>query len=100
LVTQYNKKTIEDFQLHLNQVDAEVPSAFSLRRVVEESWESIQHARDRQISWDTIASVLQQAAQINGHDVEIRAATVRKYFVAFTNHSRSSPRRKAGVGLF
>jgi hypothetical protein len=96
LVTHYDKKTIDDFQLQLKRVDADVPSRFSLRGVVEASLESIRDARDRHISWDTIATVLQQSAHANGHEVEIHATTVRKYFVALTKRSRPITSRKAG----
>ena len=82
--TQFDQKTVDQFQTLLAQAEPNRPTRFSLREVIRESWTMIQQARERNVSWDTIVTILQQSIDANGHNVEISATTVRKYFSEFS----------------
>ncbi len=50
---------------------------FNLRELVEDSFFSIENARERKASWEQIAKILQNAT---GDNVEIKADTLRQYY--------------------
>ena len=93
--TQYDQKTVDQFQTLLAQAEPNRRTRFSLREVIRESWTMIQQARERNVSWDTIVAILQQSIDANGHDVEISAITVRKYFSDFSEHKAQRKPRKS-----
>lgn len=76
MAKRINRNFAEAFSTVLEETD-EWRSEINLRELIEESFFSIEKAREKKASWEQIATVLQTTI---GGEIEIKADTVRQYY--------------------
>ena len=76
MAKKFDRSIADAFATALDETE-EWKVEFNLRELVEESFFSIEKARERKASWEQIAEILQGATEDN---VEIKADTLRQYY--------------------
>ena len=76
MAKKFDRSSADAFATALDETE-EWKVEFNLRELVEESFFSIEKARERKASWEQIAEILQGAT---GNNVEIKADTLRQYY--------------------
>lgn len=76
MAKKFDRSIADAFATALDETE-EWKVEFNLRELVEDSFFSIEKARERKASWEQIAKILQNAT---GDNVEIKADTLRQYY--------------------
>ena len=76
MAKKFNRSIADAFTTALDETE-EWKVEFNLRELVEESFFSIEKARERKASWEQIAEILQKTI---GGEAEIKSDTLRQYY--------------------
>lgn len=95
MAKRINRSIADAFSAALDETE-EWKVDFNLRELVEDSFFSIEKARERKATWEQIAEILQNAV---GDNVEIKADTLRQYyFEALKNKEELTKRKRKKSG--